>query len=70
MIGHDLDDDECMSYLNDWDERISHLDVVDDYQSEKEEIKKVQGADFPFSFGDVCRRTMTSVCLPFVEFSM
>ena len=43
------------SYLNHWDKRILHLDVADDYRSERREILKVQGKHFPFSFGDVCR---------------
>jgi hypothetical protein len=41
------------SYLNDWDKRIPNLDVADDYRSERQEILKVQGKQFPFSFGDV-----------------
>jgi len=35
------------------DKTIPNLDVVDDYKSEKQEILKVQGKDFPFSYGDV-----------------
>jgi len=46
------DDDECIGYLNDWDKKIPNLDVADDYRSEREEIHKVQGKAFPFSFGD------------------
>jgi len=42
-----------MSYLNDWDKKISNLDVVDDYKSEKQQILEYQGQSFPFSFGDV-----------------
>ena len=41
------------SYLNNWDKKISNLDVADDYRSERSEIHKAQGKDFPFSFGDV-----------------
>jgi hypothetical protein len=48
-----LDDDDCIGYLNDWDKKISNLDVVDDYRNEKKEIQARQGKDFPFSFGDV-----------------
>jgi hypothetical protein len=43
------------SYLNNWDKRIPNLDVADDYRSERQEILKVQGKEFPFSFGDVCQ---------------
>jgi len=46
------DDNECIGYLNDWDKKIPNLDVADDYRSEREEIHKVQGKNFPFSFGD------------------
>lgn len=46
------DNDDTMDYLNDWDVKIPHLDVVDDYVSEKKEILAVQGNSFPFSFGD------------------
>ncbi|CAF2054218.1 unnamed protein product [Rotaria magnacalcarata] len=46
------DDDEAMSYLNNWDTTIPNLDVVDDYKNEKIEILKCQGKSFPFSYGD------------------
>ncbi|CAF3035943.1 unnamed protein product [Rotaria sp. Silwood2] len=46
------DDDQSMDYLNDWDKEIPNLDVVDDYRSEKRQILRCQGNDFPFSFGD------------------
>lgn len=39
--------------MNDWDQKIPNLDVVSDYQSEKEQILACQGSSFPFSFGDV-----------------
>jgi hypothetical protein len=42
-----------MEYLNNWDKEIKMFDVVDDYRSEKQEIEKWQGKDFPFTFGDV-----------------
>ncbi|CAF3519960.1 unnamed protein product [Rotaria socialis] len=46
------DDQECMSYLNDWDRKIQNLDVVDNYEKEKQQILACQGKSFPFSFGD------------------
>ncbi|CAF4401687.1 unnamed protein product [Rotaria sp. Silwood2] len=46
------DDTKCIDYLNNLDKKIPKLDVADDYKSEREEIHKAQGADFPFSFGD------------------
>ena len=42
-----------MSYLNDWDRKIQNLDVIDNYEQEKQQIRECQGNSFPFSFGDV-----------------
>lgn len=46
------DEKQTMSYLNDWDRRLPRLDVVDDYKSERDEIRGVQGMGFSFTFGD------------------
>jgi hypothetical protein len=46
------DDEDSVNYLNRWDRTIPNLDVVDDYRSERMEIKKVKGPNFRFSFGD------------------
>jgi len=46
------DDLTAVEYLNDWDRQLKHLDVVDDYQSERREIMKTKGKSYPFSFGD------------------
>lgn len=46
------DEDDTMSYLNNWDRALPRLDVVDDYRSEKNEILRVQGKHFRFTFGD------------------
>jgi hypothetical protein len=52
------DEDRTMDYLNGWDQQIKRLDIVDDYQSEKVEVLKKQGQDFPFSFGDYVVKTL------------
>jgi hypothetical protein len=52
------DEESTMDYLNGWDQSIKRLDVVDDYQSEKVEVLKKQGQDFPFSFGDYVVKTL------------
>jgi hypothetical protein len=50
------DDEGEIGYLNEWDQRIPNIDVVDDYYSERTEVLRVQGSDFPFSRGDwVCK---------------
>jgi hypothetical protein len=46
------DDDSTMKYLNEWDEKMPHVDVVDDYVSERKEVQKAQGEKFLFTKGD------------------
>ena len=46
------DDDESVKYLNKWDRSIVNLDVVDDFRNERQEIRKIKGSSFKFSFGD------------------
>lgn len=52
------DENETMEYLNNWDRNIPRLDVVDDYRSEKQEIVRVNGPSFRFSFGDYVVKSM------------
>ncbi|CAF0903885.1 unnamed protein product [Brachionus calyciflorus] len=46
------DDRITMSYLNNWDRFIPRLDVMDDFVSERKEVFRLKGSNFPFSFGD------------------
>ncbi|CAF1564170.1 unnamed protein product, partial [Didymodactylos carnosus] len=46
------DDSDAVSYLANWDRTMEHVDVVDDYRSEKAQIQRAQGSNYPFSYGD------------------
>jgi hypothetical protein len=46
------DDLQDVNYLSAWDKSIPNLDVMDDYRSERAEIQRVRGPNFPFSYGD------------------
>jgi hypothetical protein len=46
------DDEESVNYLNNWDRKLKNLDVVDDYRSEREEVRKAKGQRYSFTFGD------------------
>ena len=46
------DDLASVNYLSHWDKAMPNLDVIDDYQSERAEILRTRGANFPFSYGD------------------
>ena len=52
------DDDNSMAYLDKWDRQIRNLDVVDDYRNERDQIRKAQGNQFPFSYGDYAVKSL------------
>lgn len=51
-------DDNVMSYLNNWDDEIPRLDVIDNYGSEYKEVIRAQGKNFQFSYGDYVVKSM------------
>jgi hypothetical protein len=61
------DDDATMSYLNNWDDTLPRLDVIDDYGSEYKEVKRVQGRNFPFSYGDYVVKSMLGSVDPWFD---
>jgi len=46
------DDNQSVEYLNEWDDQLINCDVCDDFISERAEVLKCQGPNFPFSRGD------------------
>ena len=46
------DDQSSVDYLSQWDRTMINVDVIDDYKSEREEVHRTQGYNYPFSFGD------------------
>ena len=46
------DDDSSVAYLSEWDRTMINVDVIDDYKSEREEVRQNRGFSYPFSFGD------------------
>ncbi|KAJ3214634.1 hypothetical protein HDU81_001656, partial [Chytriomyces hyalinus] len=56
------DDDDEVGHLNEWDTEIPGVDVVDDFYTERRQIKAAQGPQFPFSRGDwVCKMLLGPV---------
>jgi hypothetical protein len=45
------DNDDDIGYLNDIDYNDATLDTLDDYESEKKEVKKIQGMGFKYTMG-------------------
>lgn len=61
------DAEDEIGWLNKLDDEINHFDVVDDYASERDEIKKVQGHNFPFSKGDYIVKTLLGSMEPLYD---
>lgn len=52
------DDYDSVAYLDDIDTTLPRVDVCDDYPSELQQIHKVQGKSFSFSFGSYVVKTL------------
>ncbi|CAF3613186.1 unnamed protein product [Rotaria sp. Silwood1] len=46
------DDESSADYLSQWGRTMINVDIVDDYKSEREEVRQAKGFNYPFSFGD------------------
>lgn len=54
------DDKVSLKYLNKLDKEIPGVDVLDDYINELEQIRKVQGKNFRFTYGDYIAKCLLS----------
>jgi hypothetical protein len=60
MIGNNMhigfiactDNESQIEYLNEIDKLYREIDVSDDYWTERRQIQRVQGRNFPFTYGD------------------
>jgi len=58
------DDDDSVAYLSQWDRTMLNVDVVDDYKSEREEVRRNRGHNYPFSFGDYVAKALLGAVDP------
>ena len=58
------DDEENVAYLSQWDKAMMNVDVVDDYKTEREEVRRNKGHNFPFSFGDYVAKALLGAVDP------
>lgn len=48
-------------------QKIKNLDIIDDYNSEKKEVIKIQGDKFNFSFGDYIVKALLGSIDPYFD---
>jgi hypothetical protein len=58
------DDDESVAYLSQWDRTMLNVDVTDDYKTEREEVRRTRGHQFPFSYGDYIAKALLGAVDP------
>ena len=58
------DDQASVDYLSQWDRSMMNVDVVDDYKSEREEVRRTRGYNYPFSFGDYVAKALLGAVDP------
>lgn len=61
------DDDESVAYLSNWDRSMINVDVVDDYKSERAEIQRIRGPNYPFTFGDYVVKALLGAVDPSMD---
>ncbi|CAF1563811.1 unnamed protein product [Rotaria sp. Silwood1] len=61
------DDLPTVNYLSNWDKMMPNLDVMDDYRSERAEIQRTRGVNFPFSFGDYIVKSLLGSIDPWFD---
>jgi len=61
------DDDESVAYLSQWDRTMMNVDVVDDYKTEREEVRRNKGVNYPFSFGDYVVKALLGAVDPQID---
>lgn len=56
------DQEDSIHYLNRIDRKVPRVDVLDDYRSEKVEVRKARGRRYQFTYGDyVCKALIGSI---------
>ncbi|KAL0228110.1 hypothetical protein RCL1_004253 [Eukaryota sp. TZLM3-RCL] len=58
------DDDDVVNIYNRLDRTVKNLDVVDDYVSERNEIRRAQGSNYSFTLGDYVVKCLMGSIVP------
>jgi len=61
------DDNQSVEYLANWDKQMQSVDVIDDYRTEKAEIQRTRGGNFPFSYGDYIVKALVGTIDPTMD---
>ena len=46
------DNPECVEFLSKWDRDMDNVDVLDDYRTERDKVRRTRGDTHPFGYGE------------------
>ena len=52
------DNPACVEYLSRWDREMKHVDLLDDYETEKGKVMKQKGKYAQFTYGEYILKAM------------
>ncbi|CAF1432899.1 unnamed protein product [Rotaria sordida] len=61
------DDSSSVAYLSEWDRTMTNVDVIDDYKTEREEVRRLRGPQSPFSYGDYIVKALIGAVDPHLD---
>jgi hypothetical protein len=62
------DDAASVKYLRKWDKTMQHVDVTDDFRTERDIIRRCKKQkDYPFSFGDYVVKALVGAIVPEID---
>lgn len=62
------DERECVDYMERWDRTMINVDVTDDYETEKEKIRRCQGdPHYPFTYDDYIVKALIGSIVPHID---
>jgi hypothetical protein len=61
------DDQACVASFNEWDRTMLNVDVTDDFDTEREKIRRCRGRDYPFSRGDYVVKALVGAIDPEID---
>ncbi len=61
------DDPTCVQYLTEWDRKMVNVDVTDNFNAERDKIRRFRGPNYPFSKGDYIVKALVGAIDPEID---
>ncbi|CAF4793145.1 unnamed protein product, partial [Rotaria sp. Silwood2] len=61
------DEPDSVEHFTQWDQTMKNVDVIDDFPTEREKIRRYRGPDFRFSRGDYVVKALIGAVDPEID---